>query len=1045
MIERLRQLWRQGPGRGDVLGINRRNLDYVFADYHPGKFRELDDKIATKKVLTAGGVDVPRTMDLIASPADFPRLDILLDKEDAVVLKPAKGWGGRGILVMNKVAGQWTKPGGTILSNADIKVHLGDILSGIHSLDEDADAAICEELVVPHEFFAQLGPAGLSDLRIVLEDHVPVQAMCRVPTAASDGKANLHGGGVGLGVDLDTGRITGAITSDQRITHHPDTGLALNDLQLPLWQECVDLSIAASHTVDVRYLGVDLVVDRERGPLILEINARPGLAIQIANAAAQPVAPRDSASRADRATTLFNWFLLVAMVLSPLGYHWWHTRYSEVLETVVGANEVRSVVRADQDGDDDLSESTAGGQLEEITLTESNQDFRAARDAAAAGDTVQAVTLYRSVLSDSTLAPFALNNLAVLARRSGQDSLGLAYLQEAVDRFPAYHRGFYNLGLALVNSGRPEEGRAAFERTLDLKPNHAHTWSALGSLEFSAKNYQDAAVAFGKAIRYEPTAITSRLKLGLTTRLLGDYAAAQASFEELLALSPGHEGGTFWLARTLQDRNTAAGDDSNRYLIEARVLLADSDVNSPRVQSLRGVLAYEIGDLPAALSVFERLAHERYRTGFHRLALAQTALELGYWSRLQAAARDAQQHDQPQAERYLYLAALGAAMADPELGTPAPDQAPGPIPRLAAALLGADQRLVSDTLRQIELDLGTTGVAWPRWLAARDNGQDRALALDLPKGLAPHVTTGRGLKKRLEGTTTVPLSYALYLGWTQSARHGAPADAQLMQAELRRTEPNYLPILKQDFAAAKWAGTPTEALKIGAAMQALNVSEPEFLLDLAVLNQANGRPKAARRLLNALPGDFRDTPEALIVDSRLLMGAGQPDQAVSLMKTLSNRDPGNIEARFALGEARFATGKNRSAGSDLRRCLEQDPSRSDIRRVLARVLMKRRKYPAAIQEWTTVLALDPGDESSRFNYALCLQRTGDNAGALREYETILTTQPDRSSAVYNQGLALERLGRKPEAIAVYQRMLELIPNHEPSLRKLSELEGAKRQ
>ena len=107
--------------------------------------------------------------------------------------------------------------------------------------------------------------------------------------------------------------------------------------------------------------------------------------------------------------------------------------------------------------------------------------------------------------------------------------------------------------------------------------------------------------------------------------------------------------------------------------------------------------------------------------------------------------------------------------------------------------------------------------------------------------------------------------------------------------------------------------------------------------------------------------------------------------------------------------------------------------------------MKRRKYPAAIHEWTTVLALDPADESSRFNYALCLQRTGDNAGALREYETILTTQPDRSSAVYNQGLALERLGRKPEAIVVYQRMLELIPSHEPSLRKLSELEGAKRQ
>jgi len=31
------------------------------------------------------------------------------------------------------------------------------------------------------------------------------------------------------------------------------------------------------------YLGVDLVIDRDHGPLLLELNARPGLAIQLAN------------------------------------------------------------------------------------------------------------------------------------------------------------------------------------------------------------------------------------------------------------------------------------------------------------------------------------------------------------------------------------------------------------------------------------------------------------------------------------------------------------------------------------------------------------------------------------------------------------------------------------------------------------------------------------------------------------------------------------------------------------------------------------------
>ena len=42
----------------------------------------------------------------------------------------------------------------------------------------------------------------------------------------------------------------------------------------------------AARTFDMTglgYLGVDMVIDRERGPLLLELNARPGLQIQVAN------------------------------------------------------------------------------------------------------------------------------------------------------------------------------------------------------------------------------------------------------------------------------------------------------------------------------------------------------------------------------------------------------------------------------------------------------------------------------------------------------------------------------------------------------------------------------------------------------------------------------------------------------------------------------------------------------------------------------------------------------------------------------------------
>ena len=42
-------------------------------------------------------------------------------------------------------------------------------------------------------------------------------------------------------------------------------------------------TVQVSRHVGLGYLGMDIVVDRHEGPLLLEANARPGLAIQIAN------------------------------------------------------------------------------------------------------------------------------------------------------------------------------------------------------------------------------------------------------------------------------------------------------------------------------------------------------------------------------------------------------------------------------------------------------------------------------------------------------------------------------------------------------------------------------------------------------------------------------------------------------------------------------------------------------------------------------------------------------------------------------------------
>src|SRR5690606_28440359 len=49
------------------------------------------------------------------------------------------------------------------------------------------------------------------------------------------------------------------------------------------WDVILDISSRCYELTGLGYIGVDIVLDRDLGPLVLELNARPGLAIQIAN------------------------------------------------------------------------------------------------------------------------------------------------------------------------------------------------------------------------------------------------------------------------------------------------------------------------------------------------------------------------------------------------------------------------------------------------------------------------------------------------------------------------------------------------------------------------------------------------------------------------------------------------------------------------------------------------------------------------------------------------------------------------------------------
>lgn len=264
--------------------MNQRNAEFIMPYNERSKYPLVDNKLLTKELANVAGIGVPELYGKIDIQHDIAGLDEILTGRDAFVIKPASGAGGNGILVIDERRnGRFKKSSGLLLDRDTLEFHISSILSGMYSLGGVPDSALIEYRVMSDEGFHELAYQGVPDIRTIVFRGVPVMAMLRLPTQQSDGKANLHQGAVGAGIRLTDGELVKAVWQDKVITQHPDTGKAFAHFRVPHWQEILNLAARCYELVNLDYLGVDIVIDQERGPLVLELNARPGLSIQLAN------------------------------------------------------------------------------------------------------------------------------------------------------------------------------------------------------------------------------------------------------------------------------------------------------------------------------------------------------------------------------------------------------------------------------------------------------------------------------------------------------------------------------------------------------------------------------------------------------------------------------------------------------------------------------------------------------------------------------------------------------------------------------------------
>ena len=249
-----------------VLGINARNHRFIQEHNPRHLYPRVDDKLFTKRLAMEAGVTIPPLYGTVEFHHQIRGFHDRMDAHDAFVVKPARGAGGNGVLVIaGRTGGDYLKTNGKPVTRAHLERHLANILSGLHSLGGHLDHVIVEHRVRSAPPLDALSFQGVPDVRVLVFQGYPVMAMLRLSTSLSDGRANLHQGAIGVGLDIATGRAIHATCHNRILTEHPDTGMPFDDIVLPDWPQLLLLAARCYELTGLGYLGVDLVIDAEKG------------------------------------------------------------------------------------------------------------------------------------------------------------------------------------------------------------------------------------------------------------------------------------------------------------------------------------------------------------------------------------------------------------------------------------------------------------------------------------------------------------------------------------------------------------------------------------------------------------------------------------------------------------------------------------------------------------------------------------------------------------------------------------------------------------
>lgn len=196
-------------------------------------------------------------------------------RPDGLVLKPAGGSQGRGLVILDEL----DHDTGRARTRTGEETTLADALEGLDPGGAGGfPGHLVQEPLRSHPELAALAPWTTNTLRVVTivtadgEGHV----QGAVTTLGRRGRManNWHQGGVNVTVDVASGVLgRGVVLEPLRWTdRHPDTDERFVGVRVPWWDEVIDVCLRAARLLPgARSIGWDVVVTQD-GPVLLEAN-----------------------------------------------------------------------------------------------------------------------------------------------------------------------------------------------------------------------------------------------------------------------------------------------------------------------------------------------------------------------------------------------------------------------------------------------------------------------------------------------------------------------------------------------------------------------------------------------------------------------------------------------------------------------------------------------------------------------------------------------------------------------------------------------------